>query len=211
LNSKQRIVGSGYLPFSAAKIYRSGFFVSGGPSINCTVSTSVVSGALTVTADCGNVPVNVYDVSIRVGGNYYAGSADTVLAVYDPSLGSVTGAGTLVHVVPVEFGSDISYTKNGKERGGMMYVEHRATGDLILKSNAVQSMSIVNNTAVILGKATMGGVGNYSFQATLIDNSKLGNSSQFGLQVKDPSGAVVPDLSFSPINLSGGTIQVPKQ
>ena len=65
------------------------------------------------------------------------------------------------------------------------------------------------NTAVVLGKATVGGVGNYTFQATLIDNGQPGTNSLFGLQVKDPSGAVVPDLSFSPINLGGGTIQAP--
>jgi hypothetical protein len=179
------------------------------PSINCTVGTSVASGVLTATALCGNVPVNVYDVSIRVGGNYYTGSADSVVAVYDPSLGFVTGGGTLVHGVPAHFGANVKYLKNGQQQGGVMYIEHRATGDLILKSNAVQSLSIVDNTAVILGKATLGGVGNYSFQATLIDNGQPGTNSLFGLQVKDPSGVAVPNLSFSPMNLGGGTIQVP--
>ena len=43
-----------------------------------------------------NVPVNVYDVGISVGGNNYIGSGSTVLAVFDPSLGFVTGGGTIV-------------------------------------------------------------------------------------------------------------------
>jgi hypothetical protein len=40
--------------------------------------------------------VNVYDVTITVGGNYYAGAASSVLAVYDPSLGFTTGGGRIV-------------------------------------------------------------------------------------------------------------------
>jgi hypothetical protein len=89
-----------------------------------------------------------------------------------------------------------------------MYLEHRPGADVTLKSNSLQSMSIVGNTAVILGKATLGGVGNYTFQATVIAQSATGDL--FGLQVTDPSGKVVPDLSFSPINLKGGNILVPR-
>ena len=45
-------------------------------SIKCLpVSTSVASGVLTATATCSNVPVNAYDVSIVVGGDYYTGTA----------------------------------------------------------------------------------------------------------------------------------------
>ena len=78
---------------------------------------------------------------------------------------------------------------------------------MILESNSLQSMSIVGNTAVILGTATLNGVGNYTFQATVIDNGEPGANDQFGLQVKDPSGHAVADLSFAPITLSGGNIK----
>ena len=79
---------------------------------------------------------------------------------------------------------------------------------MTLESDAPQSMSIVGNTAVILGKATLNGVANYSFQATVIDNGEPGRNDLFGLQVKDPNWAAVPDLSFSPATLTGGNIQV---
>ena len=43
-----------------------------------------------------NVPANVYDVDIGVGGNHYAGSGAAALTVYDPSLGFVMGGGTII-------------------------------------------------------------------------------------------------------------------
>jgi len=155
--------------------------------------------------------VNVYDVTISVGGNYYTGSADSVVAIFDPSLGAVSGAGTFLHnAVPASFGVNSKYNKNAQPQGAVIYLEHRAAGDVSFKSNSLQSMSITGNTAVILGKATVGGVGNYTFQATAVGNGQSPSYDLFGLQVTDPTGHLVPDLSFSPINLKGGTIQVPK-
>ncbi len=69
---------------------------------------------------------------------------------------------------------------------------------------------MVGNTSVIVGKATVNGVGNYTFQANVIGNAQSTSDNFFGLQVTDPSGKVVPDLSFSPINLKGGKIVVPQ-
>jgi len=170
-----------------------------------------VGGALTAKCTFTNVPANVYDVTIRVGGNYYSGSANTVLAIYDPSLGFVTGGGALTHNGnSVNFGFNVKYLKNGQPQGSLLFIEHRPKGDQKLKSNAVQSLSIVNNTGIILGKATLNGVGNYSFRASVIDNGEPGSSDQFGLRVTDPLNAVVADLTYTPITLNGGNIQVPR-
>ena len=66
------------------------------------------------TATCLGVPVNVYDVNIGVGGSYYTGSADSVLAVYDPSLGFVTGGGTILHNgARANFDVNVKYLKSG--------------------------------------------------------------------------------------------------
>jgi len=179
------------------------------PTINCPAITSVAAQILTATFSCANVPVNVYDVAISIGGNYYTGIADSVLVVYDPSLGFVTGGGIIVHNgVPANFGINVKYLKNGQIQGGMLYIEHRSTGDLILKSNALTGLSIVGNTAVLVSKATLNGAGSYALQATAIDNGQPGTSDQFGLQVTGPSGTV-PDLTFAPVNLAGGNLQVP--
>ena len=105
------------------------------PAINCPVITSVAAGVLTATATCANVPVNVYSVSTVIGGNYYTGSADSALAVYDSSLGFVTGGGTILHDgVPANFGINAKYLKNGQIQGELLYLEHRASGNVILKS-----------------------------------------------------------------------------
>jgi hypothetical protein len=181
------------------------------PQVSCPVTTTVASGILTAVATCSSVPVNVYDVAIAIGGNYYTGSVDSVVSVFDPSLGAVTGGGVLSHNgVNGIFGVNVKYNKSGQAQGSVMYLEHRPGADVTLKSNSLQSMSKVGNTAVILGKATLGSAGNYTFQATAIGNGASRSNDLFGLQVTDPTGKLVPDLSFSPINLTGGNIQLPK-
>src|SRR5262249_53428872 len=150
------------------------------------------------------------------GGNYQ-GSSQSVLSVYDPSLGGANGGGTVMHNgVRSNFGFTAKYLKSGQLQGSLLYIEHRTSGDVILKSNSIGTLAIVKNasgsgyTAVLTGKATLGGVGNYAFTMTAVDNGEPGTADQFGLQVKDPSGAIVTNLSFSPITLSGGNVQVPK-
>lgn len=188
--------------------------VAGGssPSMSAVSYTGGgVGGTRRACVTLTNVAVNVYDVTITVGG-YYQGTGSTVLAVYDPSLGFVTGGGAIIHNgYPANFGFNVKYLKNGQAQGAFLFVEHRPTGDVKLKSNSLQSLSVVSTTAIILGKATLNGVGNYSFRATGIDNSESGVGDQFGLQVTSPSNANVPDLTFAPLTLTGGNIQVPQQ
>ncbi len=83
----------------------------------------------------------------------------------------------------------------------------------MVKSNAMDSLSIVGgtggNTAVIMGRATLNGVGNYRFRTTAVDNGEPGTNDEFGLQVTNPAGEIITDLTFSPVTLSGGNVQVP--
>jgi len=60
---------------------------------------------------------------------------------------------------------------------------------------------------VIFGKASLNGVGNHTFRATVVDASKSGRGDRFGLQVMAPSGAIVTDMTFDPISLRGGNIR----
>jgi subtilisin-like proprotein convertase family protein len=186
----------------------------GTPTITRTATTSGggVGGTLTACVTLSNVPVNVYDVGINIGGNNYTGSSSAVLAVYDPSLGFVTGGGTIVHNgVTANFGFNVKYKKNGAPQGELLYIECGPTGTLKLMSTSMQSLSIVGNTGVFIGKATLNDVGNYTFLATVVDNGEPGSSDQFGLRVTAPGGAIIPGLTFDPITLSGGNIQVPHQ
>lgn len=189
--------------------------VGPGSTISCDAANGTLNGAdLVVSCPFNNVPVNVYDVVITVGGNYYQGSVHSILTVYDPSLGFTTGGGTLNHNgVPANFGFNVKYLKNGQAQGQFIYIEHRPTGDVVVKSNALDTLAIVegsptSSTVVFTGKATNNGVGNYTFQVTGVDNGEPGTNDQFGLKLSSPGGAVVADLTFDPLTLSGGNIQV---
>jgi hypothetical protein len=94
-------------------------------------------------------------------------------------------------------------------QGGLTFIEHIPGGnDVVVKSNSLGTMSIVGNTVVLIGKATDNGVGNYSFQATGVDNNATGRADQLGLQVAAPNDAVV--INFAPIDIAGGNIHVPQ-
>jgi hypothetical protein len=187
---------------------------SGAPTITqtATVSGGGVGGTLTACATFNNVPVNVYDVGISVGGNNYTGSGSSALAVFDPSLGFVTGAAAIIRNGRIGIlAFAVKYQRNGVPLGELLYVENHPTGLLTLKSTSIQSLSIAGNTGVIIGKATVNGVENHTFRAVAVDNGEPGRNDRFGLQVTAPSGAIVPELTFDPITLFVGNIQVPHQ
>jgi hypothetical protein len=181
-----------------------------------TPSTPVLSGGgvgatRTACVTLNNVPVNVYDVTLTINGDFYQGTGSTVLTVYDPSLGFVTGGGSLIHNgFKASVGVNIKFLKNGNAQGSLLYIEHRPTGDVVLKSNAIGSMAIVANEAIPTGKGTLNGVGSHSFIARIIDNGDPGLTDRFGLRVTGPAGNILIDLTFDPIQLSGGNFSVPK-
>lgn len=188
--------------------------VLGGGTLNpgaVTYSGGGVGGTRRACITLNNVAVDVYDITVTVDG-YYQGSNSTVLAVYDPSLGFVTAGGTVVNNGKVaNFGISVKYLKNGKPQGSVLYVEHNADGTVTkVKSNSMQSLSIVNATAVIIAKATVNGVGNYGIRLTAVDNGEPGSSDQLGLLTTDPNGVTVPALTFGLTTLRGGNIQVPQ-
>jgi hypothetical protein len=105
-----------------------------------------VGATRTACVTLNNVPVNVYDVTVTINGDFYQGSGGTVLAVYDPSLGFVTGGGHLIHNgFNANIGFNIKYQKNGSAQGSLMYIEHRPGGDVAVKSNLIGSLEIVGS------------------------------------------------------------------
>jgi hypothetical protein len=174
-----------------------------------TYSGGGVGGTLRACTTVSNVKVDVYDVTVTVNG-YYTGTGSTLLAVYDPSLGFVTGGGTVLNNGNVAtFGINIKYLRNGRPQGSLLYIESRSNGDVKIKSNSLDSLSIVNNTAVVLAKATLNGVGNHNIRMTVVDNGEPGSSDKVGLQTTNPSGVIIPDLTFALKTITGGNIQVP--
>jgi hypothetical protein len=90
----------------------------------------------------------------------------------------------------------------------LVYVERRQNHEVKLEIVSVQSLAVVGNTGVLIGRAIFNG-GDCVFRATVIDNDLLGKRDKFGLQVTTPSGAIIQDLTFDPITLSSGNIVVP--
>jgi len=174
--------------------------------------TAVLSGGgvgatRTACVTLNNVPVNVYDVTLTINGNFYQGTGDTVFTVYDPSLGFVAGGGSIIHNgYKANVGVNIKYLKSGNAQGSLLYIEHRPGGSVVVKSNSLGTMAIVGNEAIATGKAG----GGTSFIARIIDNGEPGSTDRFGLRVTNSSGAIVVDLTFDPIQLSGGNFSVPK-
>jgi len=143
--------------------------------------TAVLSGGgvgatRTACVTLNNVPVNVYDVTLTINGNFYQGTGDTVFTVYDPSLGFVAGGGSIIHNgYKANIGVNIKYLKSGNAQGALLYIEHRPTGNVVIKSNSLGTMAIVGNEAIATGKA---GSGTNSI-ARIIDNGDPGSSDRF--------------------------------
>jgi subtilisin family serine protease len=166
-----------------------------------------VGATRTACVTLNNVPVNVYDVGLTINGNFYQGTGNTVLVIYDPSLGFVAGGGSIIHNgYKANVGVNIKYLKSGNAQGSLLYIEHRPTGNVVIKSNSLGSMAIVGNEAIVTGKAGS----STNFIARIIDNGEPGSSDRFGLRVTNSSGAIVVDLTFDPIQLTGGNFSVPK-
>jgi len=166
-----------------------------------------VGATRTACVTMNNVPVNVYDVSLTINGNFYQGTGNTVLVIYDPSLGFVAGGGSIIHNgYKANIGVNIKYLKSGNAQGSLLYIEHRPGGNVVVKSNSLGSMAIVGNEAIVTGKAGS----STNFIARIIDNGEPGSSDRFGLRVTNSSGAIVVDLTFDPIQLTGGNFSVPK-
>jgi hypothetical protein len=202
----------------ASTLSPSGITFSGGGGEGATRSACFT---LTLT----NSPVNVYEVTLNIGGNYYTGSGTTAFTVFDPSSGFVSGGGWIVNPntgYRANYGVNVKYLRNGTAQGSMLYIEHRPDGDYKVKSNSLNAsggLAILPITggmeAQVAGKATytvngIGG-GNYSFIARLIDKGTPGTNDQFGLKLIDPTGQVVSAFTFNPQTLGGGNNQVPQR
>ena len=187
--------------------------ISGGSAFSpaAVFSGGGVGATRTACVTLNNIPVNVYDVTLTINGNFYQGNGNTVFTVYDPSLGFVAGGGSLIHNgFKAQVGVNIKYLKSGNAQGSLLYIEHRPTGAVVVKSNSIGTMAIVGSEAVPTGKATVNGGGNHGFIARVIDNGEPGSSDRFGLRVTAPNGSILVDLTFDPIQLSGGNFSVPK-
>ena len=202
----------------------------------CTSSMNGDSGydaVLTVTCTFDNVPVNTYTAEVTVGGDYYAGVAEDVLTVFDPSLGFTTGGGWFHWPGTTDktnFGYTMKYGKNGNNvKGSLLLIRHLADGTKYrIKSNAVSGLALGEDPEVPVGWASFSGKntylepgmpepeGNHQFTAYVEDRDEPGSGNdRFWITARDKNGVTIPAMSMTepaPANavpIQGGNIVAP--
>ena len=182
---------------------------SGLPTVG-PVSYSAVGASRRACVILTDVPVDVFDITVTVGG-YYIGSGNSVLAIFDPSLGFITGGGRVMNPntgCTGNFELNAKFKKDDSLQGSNTYRENCANSNVNIDLNVLQSMSLVGDTAVLLGKATVGNTPDSSFRLIIRDNGEPGRNDLFGLTITNPDGSANPTYSFAPRTISGGNIQV---
>ena len=171
---------------------------SGSPITKTATSIATISGVRIVNFTFDNVPVNTYDATVTLNNNYFtATQIETVLTVYDPSLGFTTGGGwfywpdtadpsTNYPGDKTNFGYTIKYGKNGSNlKGNLLLIRHLPNGDIFrIKSNALDAGSLtLGTTNLPMGWATFSGKCNYTSILSEV-NTTVGNTL-FKVYVED--------------------------
>jgi len=182
------------------------------PAYSCSAG-ELVPGSSKAACTFNNINVDIYDITAVIGGGFYQGSNKSVIAVFDPSLGFVTGSGSVTRTVNGEtFVADLSvnlkYQKNGPAIGSFSYVEHHSSGNITFTSNSMGALAIVGSEGKITGTGTLNCLGSYSFIARFIDAGEPGTNDQVGLRISDSAGNLITDITFDPLRLSSGNIRV---
>jgi PKD repeat protein len=204
-----------------------------------TGSGDSYSDYLTVTCTFDNVPVNSYTVAVTVASGYYAGYAEDVIVVYDPSLGFTTGGGWFYwpgSASPdtgypgdrTNFGYTMRYNRPRTSiQGNLLLIRHMPDGNIYrLKSNALEGLSLGDTGsfgwASFTGKGTylepgwVDPLGNHSFLFYVEDHNEPGNGiDRVWVEVRNGDGIVIPassmarPASVNAVQLAGGNIVVP--
>lgn len=205
--------------------------VSAGGSIkNCdpptiTMGPSVGSGYdQHRTFDCtvlAGLPVDTYEVIVTVVSDYYVGEYRSVLTVFDPSLGFITGGGTFsLDGDKTNFGFVGKATvqkKNTVIKGSLLVIRHLPDGSIVrIKSNVFDGLAIMSDgSATFSGKANNSiNTDNLSFTAYVKDVATPGAGSDlFALFYPLAEIRTIDALNGlvdSAEKLTGGNIQVPQ-
>ena len=200
------------------------------------------AGTRIVTCDFNNfdVPVNTYEVTVTLNNAYFAAdSIDTVLTVYDPSLGFTTGGGWFYWPGTADpstgyagdktnFGYSMQYGKNGSNlKGGLILIRHLQNGDIHrAKSNALDAGSLtLGTTDLPMGWASFSGKGTYSsilsdvattignipFRVYVEDRNEPGTlTDRFWIQVAGCVDLYMTEpAGTNAVSINGGNIVVP--
>jgi hypothetical protein len=185
-----------------------------------------------------NLPTGVYDVCVE-GTDAAGNSSDpfdgteetaddcTLLAVYDPSAGFVTGGGWIWSPAgastdfptaegKASFGFVSKYKKGAKVPDGETQFQFKA-GDINFHSTAYEWLVVGGWRAQYKGTGRLNGVDGYGFILTAIDGkiNGSGGSDRFRIKIHAPNGGIVydnqmnlPDTSDPSTTLGGGSIVI---
>jgi hypothetical protein len=192
--------------------------------------TGTGSGAtLPVSCSFNAVPVNTYTVVVTVGGGFYAGSADSVVTIFDPSLGSTSGGGWLTWIdgeqVNVSFTAKYVNQDPNAQASFQLMRQTAEGGKFRLRSTSLQGLSMGEDGSVPLGWATFTGMASYQepawsaprdgYRFTVYVEDRSMGADRFWVEVRDPQGALVQSVSLSrtpqanALDMQGGNIRVP--
>ncbi|MFN2317005.1 MAG: hypothetical protein ABR551_08445 [Gemmatimonadales bacterium] len=200
------------------------------------VPFSVTSGAnVALSAALGPLDVGVYDICVTAedGAGNISSAECTMLAVYDPNAGFVTGGGW-INSPPEAYVPDASLT--GKATFGFVskYQKGKTTptgntqfqfkaGDLNFSSTSYEWLVVSGARAQFKGAGTINGGGDYRFMLTAIDGQISGGdgTDKFRIRIwdNDDGGLVydnqlnAPDSDDPTTVIGGGSIviHVPKK
>ncbi len=202
---------------------------AGGPiSLTCnsgSVSGSGYSGVKSFTCSGSNLPVNTYEVSASVTGNYYTGRYSDALTIYDPSLGFVTGGGSFAWPgsgLRTTFGFTVKYLKNGTNvQGSALVVRHEPGGTVTrMKSNSMSGLALGEDSSMPMGFASFSGkstyfepgmetaVGNQNFTIYVEDRNNPGAGTDRVWIGGPMSLAMTGPATTNAQSLTGGAIAV---
>ncbi len=180
-----------------------------------SLTESWTAGGGTVTGNvftAGSVP-GIYDVELIVNdGKENSQPDNTIVVVYDPSAGFVTGGGWIDSPAgaykadetlsgKANFGFVAKYKKGATVPDGNTQFQFKA-GDLNFQSSSYEWLVVAGSAAQFKGEGTINGEGSYSFRIWADD----GATDTFRIQIWDANGIVYDNGSQQ--SLGGGSIKV---
>jgi len=213
------VAGGPYLVAVNASVAFDGS-ASSDPDLDMLTETWAAAGGTVVgsTYTAGAVP-GIYEVCLTVNdGTVNSDSNCTIVVVYDPSGGFVTGGGWIDSPVngdyqymqvdgKASFGFVAKYQKGATVPDGNTEFQFKA-GDLNFHSTSYEWLVVAGNTAQFKGEGTINGQGSYKFMLSADDD----NPDTFRIKIwyeENGSEIVVYD-NGSQQSLGGGSIVVHK-
>lgn len=208
------------------------WFVGDDPGLGNGTAMAVADGAATATVLGGSLSSGVHEVSVRsldAAGNW-SPTSSSLLVMYDPDGGFVTGGGWIaspegaypadpIASGPARFGFVSKYNKGATAPTGETEFQFN-TGHFHFHSSEYEWLVVSGPRGQYKGRGTVNGDGGYGFMLTAVDGQVSGGGGvdKFRLKIwDDASGNVVydnqidsPDDAEVTTALGGGSIKVHK-